>query len=164
MNCENKVLRSMLKAHPYEEPAYDIFLLDQKTNNLGLGRVGKLDEPVRLGQFVDRVKKAFNVPVVRFVGNPSKIIKKVAILGGDGNKYIYDAKRSGADVFVTGDLYYHVAHDAEAIGLSIVDPGHNIEKVMINGVVDYMTAACLEEKYAVTFIKSEIKTEPFQFR
>ncbi|MBO1915302.1 Nif3-like dinuclear metal center hexameric protein, partial [Microvirga sp. 3-52] len=96
----------------------------------------------------------FNVPVVRFVGNPSKVIKKVAVLGGDGNKYIYDAKRSGADVFVTGDLYYHVAHDAETIGLSIVDPGHNIEKVMIKGVVDYMTAACQEEKFAVSFIQS----------
>ena len=159
-----KVLHSILKAHPYEEPAYDIFLLDQKTNPLGLGRIGKLDEQVTLEQFVERVKEVFNVPAVRFVGSPTKIIKKVAVLGGDGNKYIYDAKRSGADVFVTGDLYYHVAHDAEAIGLSIVDPGHNIEKVMIEGVVNYMTAACLEEKFEVSFIKSEIKTEPFQFR
>ena len=117
-----------------------------------------------LEQFADRVKEVFDVPAVRFVGNPTKIIKKVAVLGGDGNKYIYDAKRSGADVFVTGDLYYHVAHDAEAIGLSIVDPGHNIEKVMIEGVANYMTAACLEEKFEVSFIKSEIKTEPFQFR
>ena len=73
------------------------------------------------------------------------------------------AKRSGADVFVTGDLYYHVAHDAEAIGLSIVDPGHNIEKVMIEGVANYMTKACLEAKYDVEFIESEIMTEPFQF-
>ena len=72
----DKVLRSMLKAHPYEEPAYDIFLLDQKTNNLGLGRVGKLDEQMTLEQFADRVKEAFNVPAVRFVGNPTKMIKK----------------------------------------------------------------------------------------
>ncbi|WP_172369274.1 Nif3-like dinuclear metal center hexameric protein [Sporosarcina jiandibaonis] len=160
----DKVLRSMLEAHPYEEPAYDIFQLDQQTNNLGLGRVGELNEQVRLGQFVDRVKQAFNVPVVRFVGNPSKVIKKVAVLGGDGNKYIHDAKRSGADVFVTGDLYYHVAHDAEAIGLSVIDPGHNIEKVMIKGVVEHMTEACLEKNFEVTFIESEVKTEPFQFR
>ncbi len=52
---------------------------------------------------------------------------------------LHAAKRSGADVLVTGDLYYHVAHDAEAIGLSVVDPGHNIEKVMIEGVANYMT-------------------------
>ena len=83
----------------------------------------------------------FDVPALRFVGDPNKEIRKVAVLGGDGNKYIA-AKRSGADVLVTGDLYYHVAHDAEAIGLAVIDPGHNIEKVMIEGVVDYMQA-CL---------------------
>ena len=37
---------------------------------------------------------------------------KVAVLGGDGNKYINQAKFKGADVYVTGDMYYHVAHDA----------------------------------------------------
>ena len=56
---------------------------------------------------------------------------------------LYAAKRSGADVLVTGDLYYHIAHDAEAMGLNVVDPGHNIEKVMIPGVANYMSKACL---------------------
>ena len=70
-------------------------------------------------------------------------------------------KEAGADVLVTGDLYYHVAHDAEAIGLAVIDPGHNIEKVMIEGVADYMQTACKKASYDVTFIKSEIITEPF---
>ena len=68
-----------------------------------------------------------------------------------------------ADVLVTGDLYYHVAHDAETLGLSVVDPGHNIEKVMIKGVADYMRTACEIKKFAVTFIESQVDTEPFQF-
>lgn len=160
----NHVLKAMLAVHPYEEPAYDVYLLEQKTNELGLGRVGKLNEKMTLEQFADYVKTVFNVPAVRFVGNPMKEIKKVAVLGGDGNKYIHAAKRSGADVLVTGDLYYHVAHDAEAIGLSVVDPGHNIEKIMIEGVANYMAKACLEERFAVTFIESEVITEPFQFK
>lgn len=162
-SVKNKVLKIMLTTHPYEEPAYDVLLLDQRTNELGLGRVGILKEKVTLKQFAELVKKAFDVPAVRVVGNPTADIKKVAVLGGDGNKYIYDAKRSGADVLVTGDLYYHVAHDAEALGLSVVDPGHNIEKVMIKGVADYMRKACETKKYDVTFIESEIITEPFQF-
>lgn len=162
-SLKNKALKIMLKTHPYEEPAYDVFLLDQRTAELGLGRVGVLKEKITLKQFAELVKTAFNVPAVRVVGEPTTEIKKVAVLGGDGNKYIYDAKRSGADVLVTGDLYYHVAHDAEALGLSIVDPGHNIEKVMIKGVADYMRIACENKKYTVTFIESEINTEPFQF-
>ena len=61
-------------------------------------------------------------------------MRKVAVLGGDGNKYINQAKFKGADVYVTGDMYYHVAHDAMMLGLNIVDPGHNVEKVMKQGV------------------------------
>lgn len=162
-SLKNKVLKTMLATHPYEEPAYDIFELNQRTPELGLGRVGKLKEKMTLEQFAEHVKVAFNVPAVRVVGNPATEIKKVAVLGGDGNKYVYDAKRSGADVFVTGDLYYHVAHDAEALGLSVIDPGHNIEKVMIKGVADYMRNACENKKFAVSFIESEISTEPFKF-
>lgn len=158
-----KVLKAMLAAHPYEEPAYDIIKLDQKVTEMGLGRVGKLTEKMTLEKFAEFVKTAFNLPAVRFVGNPTTEIKKVAVLGGDGNKYIWDAKRSGADVFVTGDLYYHIAHEAEALGLSVVDPGHNIEKVMIKGVVNYMTKACAEVGFEVSFLESKIKTEPFQF-
>ena len=50
------------------------------------------------------------------------------------------AKFAGADVFVTGDIGFHIAQDAEVNGLSIVDPGHHVEKVMIKGVAQKMTA------------------------
>lgn len=159
----SKVLKAMLEVHPYEEPAYDLVVLDQQSTDYGLGRVGKLLEKTTLGQFAELVKKAFDVPALRFVGDPNKQIRKVAVLGGDGNKYIGAAKRSGADVLVTGDLYYHVAHDAEAMGIAVIDPGHNIEKVMIQGVADYMQAACAQASYNVLFIESEIVTEPFTF-
>lgn len=163
-SIKQRVLKVLDKTHPYEEPAYDIIQLAQKGQGLGLGRVGELSEPMTLDAFASHVKEVFGVPALRFVGNPEKMIRKVAVLGGDGNKYIYAAKRSGADVLVTGDLYYHVAHDAEALNLAVVDPGHNIEKVMIEGVRNYMTKACEAEKYNVQFIESKIITEPFQFR
>lgn len=163
-SIRSRVLKAMLTAHPYEEPAYDVVMLEQQTNELGLGRVGILAEKMTLDQFASHVKAIFKVPALRFVGDPMTEIKKVAVLGGDGNKYIYAAKRSGADVLVTGDLYYHVAHDAQALDLAVVDPGHNIEKVMIEGVASYMRTACEDAKFAVTFIESEVITEPFQFK
>lgn len=163
-SVQRKVMKAMLAAHPYEEPAYDLILLEQKTNELGLGRVGILPESMTLDEFAAHVKTVFDVPALRFVGDPTTKVKKVGVLGGDGNKYIYAAKRSGADVLVTGDLYYHVAQDAQALGLAVVDPGHNIEKVMIEGVASYMRKACEEAKFAVTFIESEVITEPFQFK
>ena len=153
----------MFAAHPYEEPAFDLFSLKQETNEQGIGRVGSLTEAVSLKQFAEHVKEAFGVPALRFVGDPEKPVKKVAVLGGDGNKYIGAAKRKGADVLVTGDLYYHVAQDAEAIDLAVVDPGHNVEKIMIEGVAEKMTSLCRQQNFDVQFIQSEIITEPFQF-
>ena len=47
--------------------------------------------------------------------------------------------------------------------LAIVDPGHHVEKVMIEGVARHMEQACTEKGYDVSFIKSEIDTEPFRF-
>ncbi|MBE1553730.1 Nif3-like dinuclear metal center hexameric protein [Sporosarcina limicola] len=141
----------------------DTEVVEQTYNEYGLGRIGKPAEKMTLKQFAEHVKSVFGVPTLRFVGNPEKVIRKVAVLGGDGNKYIGAAKRSGADVLVTGDLYYHIAHDAEAMGLAVIDPGHNIEKVMIEGVVEYMMNACKEAGFNVEFLKSEISTEPFNF-
>lgn len=158
-SMKNRVLKAMLNAHSYEEPAYDVFVLDIDVNEMGLGRVGRLAEPMTLRQFAEHVKTQLDVPFVRIVGDGESVVSKVAVVGGDGNKYIYAAKRAGADVFVTGDMYFHTAQDAEAIGLHIVDPGHHVEKVMIPGVANKMRTLC--DKLDVQFIESSVHTEPF---
>ncbi|MCM3387957.1 Nif3-like dinuclear metal center hexameric protein [Ureibacillus chungkukjangi] len=162
-SIKNKVLKAMLNAHPYEEPAYDLYTLAVETNEMGLGRVGKLKEPMTLESFAEHVKSQLDVPRVRVVGDTSTLISKVAVVGGDGNKYIHTAKRSGADVFVTGDIGFHIAQDAESIGLNIVDPGHHVEKVMIKGVAEKMDGLCSQAKLSVEFVQTEIDTEPFIF-
>ncbi|GLC88589.1 Nif3-like dinuclear metal center hexameric protein [Lysinibacillus piscis] len=162
-SSKNRVLKAMLNAHPYEEPAYDIICLEQQTNVMGLGRVGYLPQEMTLQNFANFVKQQLDVPAVRVVGDLQSKIKKVALVGGDGNKYIYAAKRAGADVFLTGDMYFHTAQDAQAIGLQIIDPGHHVEKVMIAGVANKMANLCEQQKFAVTFIQSAIHTEPFIF-
>lgn len=160
---EKKLLAALIKAHPYEEPAYDIYRLENKREALGLGRIGTLKEPMTLEQFAGHVKNALDVKTVRAVGDLNSKIKKVAVLGGDGNKYFTEAKYKGADVYVTGDMYYHTAHDAMMMGLNIIDPGHNVEKVMKNGVARILADMCQESKFEVEFIASEVNTDPFTF-
>ncbi|MEG0260108.1 MAG: Nif3-like dinuclear metal center hexameric protein [Lysinibacillus sp.] len=162
-SIKNRVLKAMLTAHPYEEPAYDVIRLDQQTNVMGIGRVGTLPNEMTLREFAAFAKQQLDVPCVRVVGDLDSTVKKVALVGGDGNKYIYAAKRAGADVFLTGDMYFHTAQDAQAMGLQIVDPGHHVEKVMIAGVAKKMTTLCNEKQYTVDFLQSEIHTEPFVF-
>ncbi|MFD1705427.1 Nif3-like dinuclear metal center hexameric protein [Siminovitchia sediminis] len=162
-SLEKKVLSAMLKAHPYEEPAYDVYPLMVKGEELGLGRIGELHKDMSLREFADHVKKALEMEGVRVVGNLDERVRKVAVLGGDGNKYYMHAKRKGADVYVTGDFYYHTGHDALNIGLNIVDPGHHAEKVMKKGVARLLSVRSRELGYEIEFIPSEPNTDPFTF-
>ncbi|MBS4222460.1 Nif3-like dinuclear metal center hexameric protein [Lederbergia citrea] len=160
---EKKVISSMIKAHPYEEPAYDIYALDLKGEELGLGRIGELKKEMSLEEFAIFVKESLDSPGVRVVGALQDKVKRVAILGGDGNKYVSRAKFKGADVYVTGDIYYHTAHDAMNMGLNIVDPGHNIEKIMKKGTAERLREMSEKRSFKVNFLPSDMNTNPFIF-
>lgn len=162
-SLKSRVLKAMLNAHPYEEPAYDVYTTEVESNEQGLGRIGLLNKSMTLKEFAEFVKVQLDVPFVRVVGPVDGLVQKVAVVGGDGNKYIRTAKFAGADVFVTGDIGFHMAQDAEQQGLSIVDPGHHVEKVMIQGVAQKMTQLCDAKKLPVQFIQSKVHTEPFTF-
>ncbi|NPC93340.1 Nif3-like dinuclear metal center hexameric protein [Bacillus sp. WMMC1349] len=160
---EKTVLTAMKKAHPYEEIAYDIYPIEQSPLQKGLGRIGELKEEMELGDFAQFVKKKLQANGARMVGKPNAKVKKVAVLGGDGNKYIHQAKRMGADVYITGDLYFHTAHDAMMIGLAVIDPGHYVEQIMKDGVTKKLLSLCEEKNYAIHIFPSETNTNPFTF-
>lgn len=157
-----RAIAAMIKAHPYEEVAYDIYPVENKGEILGLGRIGSVNE-MTLGVFAERVKTALEVDRVRVVGDLDSKIKRVAVLGGDGNKYFKQAKFKGADVYVTGDIYYHTAHDAMMEGLNMIDPGHNVEKIMKKGLTHTLTKMCKDSGYEVEVFPSEVETDPFRY-
>jgi len=162
-SVQRKVVSSIVKVHPYEEVAYDLIPLQQQGKVYGLGRVGRLNEPITLGKLAEQLKQAYNVSALRVVGSLDKTVHKIAVLGGMGAKYVKSAKFAGADVIITGDIDFHTAQDALADGISIIDPGHHIEKVMIQGVQAWLSAKCDAEKADVEIIASHINTDPFQF-
>lgn len=155
------IVQVMKKAHPYEEVAYDVIPLSINGEQFGLGRVAKLKQAVTLEELATHIKQAFSLHAVKVVGDLKKPIKKAAVLGGMGAKYVKKAKFSGADVIVTGDIDFHTAQDALADGMSIIDAGHHIEHVMIKGVSEWLSAKCLKENVEVTIIASAIHTDPF---
>lgn len=158
-----KVIQAMKKVHPYEEPAYDVYLLEMKGKTYGLGRTGKLAKPMSLKDFTGHVKQAYEIPQLRLVGDPDRIIKKVALLGGMGSKYMKSAIFAGADVYITGDIDFHTAHDALAAGLALIDPGHHVEKVIKTPLAERLEERCKNQNYQTEFIVSDIHTEPFTF-
>ncbi|WP_188453638.1 Nif3-like dinuclear metal center hexameric protein [Virgibacillus oceani] len=155
------VLDAMVKAHPYEEASYDVYPLNRKGKAYGIGRVGLLENSMTLEMFCEYVKEKLNVPKVRVTGDLSAKVSRVAVLGGSGEKYINDAFRKGADVFITGDMTFHVAQDAWQMGLSVIDPGHHVEKVMKQATKQYLDQHL--SKNRVNVFVSEMNTEPFRF-
>lgn len=157
------VLAAMKAAHPYEEVAYDIYPLDLPGTSLGIGRIGKLPEPLTLRELAQLVKERFALQGLRVVGKLDDRVKKVAVVGGDGNSYVAKAAFRGADVLITGDIYYHTAHDAMADGLHLIDAGHNIEKIMKSKLADYLREQLLANGYDTEVLASQVHTDPFQF-
>jgi dinuclear metal center YbgI/SA1388 family protein len=163
LKLQHQVISAMKKAHPYEEVAYDLLPLLNKGSELGIGKIGLLEKEMNIEEFVEHVKKAFAIKNVRVIKGHDHSIKKVAVVGGDGNKYIFPAARKGADVLVTGDIYYHNAHDAQAEGLTIVDAGHHIEKIMKKELKLVLENELAKRKYGTAVVESKIITEPFTY-
>ncbi|MBF0303555.1 MAG: Nif3-like dinuclear metal center hexameric protein [Desulfamplus sp.] len=101
--------------------------LDKSTNrdNLnGIGRTGELEQPLSLQEFALYIKKRLKLETIRMTGNHNLSIKKVALCTGSGGSLLKDFFKSGADVYVTGDVKYHEARQIEEAGLGLIDVGH----------------------------------------
>ena len=133
------VVSAMMKAHPYEEVAYDIYPLSNKGQLYGYGRVGNLDESITLKDFSKIVDDKLECNDLRIYGDLNKTIKKVAVCGGSGSSFIKDAYREGADVYITGDIKYHDAQLAQELGIILLDAGHfETEKPSIYSLQKYL--------------------------
>ena len=158
------VLKALLAAHPYEEVAYDLLPLANQGRAYGIGRVGNLAEPVPLAEFIQRVKTTFKLDGLRLVSQqPEQMIQRVAICGGSGEKFYPDALAHQADVYITGDVYYHTAHDMLAAGLTVIDPGHHIEVLCQERLLELCQQWQQEFGWDVEFVQATANTNPFQY-
>lgn len=159
-----KAVAAMIDAHPYEEVAYDILPLENRNTATGLGRVGKLAEPLPLSQFAGVVKAALNLSAVRLGGIPDSIVKTVAVCGGSGADLWPEALNAGADIIVTGDVKYHTAQDMAAAGMNFIDAGHyGTEWVVLPVLLKYLTDMCVETNINVELLLSKTNTDPFTY-
>lgn len=155
-------VNALMKAHPYEEPAYDLYPLLNRGKTSGIGRVGLLPEETTLERYASSVKTRLDAQAVRFVGNAGRKVRKVALCGGSGAFLVRDAWKQGADVLVTGDVKYHEAREAETLGLALIDAGHfATERPMIRGVVELLRGELARRKFTAEIRAFEGERDPF---
>jgi len=120
---KTKIIKALLKVHPYEEVAYDIFPVENYFEMAGSGMIGDLNKPEDTLNFLNHVKAVFNCKMLRHSRPIQSTVKKVAVCGGSGSFLIQKAISAGADVFITGDVKYHQFFDIND-QLMVVDIGH----------------------------------------
>lgn len=160
-----RVIKTLVGVHPYEEPAFDVYPLLNEGAKLGLGRLGRLAEPVSLAAFSARLRRDLPAPGLRFVGDPAALVARVALCSGAGASLMRTASRAGADVLLTGDVKYHEAREAEELGIGLIDAGHfPTEIIMVHEV-----AARLERMLAMAgygeceVVPCRIEYDPFRY-
>lgn len=158
------VVKAMLKAHPYEEVAYDLYKLEKEGVPYGTGLVGRLENTVTFNEFVKIVKNKLFLEKLRAGGDLGRAVRKVAVCGGSGANFWHSAVFRGADVLVTGDIGYHAAQDMLASGLNFIDGGHyGTERPVLDVLKDYLEQRCGKEGFDVRFLVSQKHADPFIF-
>jgi dinuclear metal center YbgI/SA1388 family protein len=119
---ERAAERCLLKSHPYETPAFDLYPLRERVEQPA-GRIGELDAGSPFRNLVARLDDVLDTRCYAW-GDLSKKMRRVAVVGGAADGEWIAAQRAGADVLVTGEVKQHVAVEASESGLCIVAAGH----------------------------------------
>ena len=118
------VVQAFLAAHPYEEPAFDLYPLENVLSSGGQGRVGSALVPLPLVSLAETVAEMLDLSEVTYSGDPDRLVDTVAVVTGSGAGLMEAAAAAGAGAFITGDVRYHDADRASDLGLSLVVAPH----------------------------------------
>ncbi len=130
--------------HPESEPHY------------GFGIVGDLPSPLPYGEFTDKLAASMGKSAWRASGPKPEAVMRVAYCPGSGESMIHAAAALGADVYITGDMKYHVALETP---IRALDVGHFIlEELMMRSFADRLRETC--GSITVSFVGA---ADPFIF-
>ncbi|MEC9209301.1 MAG: Nif3-like dinuclear metal center hexameric protein [Bacteroidota bacterium] len=156
---EKEIVSVMKSAHPYDEVAYQIYILDNVYENVGSGIVGQLKQVMDVEAFLEMLKRNMKTDCIRYSKLVKNQIKTVAVCGGSGSFLLSSAKKAKADIFITADFKYHEFFDAEN-DLIIADIGHyESEQFTKDLIYDLLTKNFT--KFAIRL--SKVNTNPIKY-
>jgi dinuclear metal center YbgI/SA1388 family protein len=156
---ETQVVKALVKHHPYEEVAYDIFTMENIHLGIGSGVIGQLEVPMEEQKFLNLLKERFAAKGIRYTNLLGKPIQKVAICGGAGSFLLKKAISSKADIYITGDVKYHEFFDAEG-KIVLADIGHyESEQYTVELLCDLL----LKKFPTFAVLKSGVNTNPVNY-
>jgi dinuclear metal center YbgI/SA1388 family protein len=158
-HLENQILRALKTAHPYEEVAYYLSLLENENQEVGSGVIGLLSESLSEGDFLKYLREKMELKTFRYTPLLGRKIQKIAVCGGAGGFLLGDAVRQGADVLITADYKYHEFFDADK-QIIICDIGHYESEIFTKDLI----VRELSEKFSnFAILKSQVNTNPVNY-
>ncbi|MCG8616751.1 MAG: Nif3-like dinuclear metal center hexameric protein [Desulfobacterales bacterium] len=128
----------------------------------GIGRFGRPDQPLTVGELSEQVKSRLGVPALRVAGQLNLTVDEVAICTGSGGSLVDTFLNSSAQVYITGDLKYHEARDIEASGRAAIDVGHFAsEHIAIDLLIQRLGQAASSSEYEINIQGYTEEKDPF---
>ena len=158
-HLELQVVSALLKAHPYEEVAFDILVLDNYYSKIGSGMVGNLKKPMDELTFLKSVKKNLKTDSIRYTKLLGKQVSRAAFCGGAGRFLLNNAIGANADVFITADFKYHDFFDADG-KVVVADVGHYESEQFTK---DLLLQHLLEKFPIIAARISTVNTNPIKY-
>jgi len=145
------VVKAMIKAHSYEEVAYDIYPLMDVPGDTGLGRYGDLPKPINFDILLDTVKKKLKVETVGVIGPARGRIKRAAVCAGACGTLFREVIKQGCDFYLTGELKHHHALELQEAKITTVCAGHSItERIILPKLAQRLRRECKELKVSIS--------------
>jgi dinuclear metal center YbgI/SA1388 family protein len=129
----DKVMAGVSGAMAQKLGLTDVQILDEDGEGTGLGVVGNLPQPLVAEQMVALVKEKFKLQMLKSSKPLEGEISRVAMCGGSGSSLIGAAKKSGAQLYISGDISYHNYFTAD--GFMIMDIGHYESEIEIVNIL-----------------------------
>ncbi len=154
-------IAAMKKAHPYETPAFDCYRLYNPQSKFGLGRIGRLEKPLRVAQIIERIKRKTGARAAGIVGDKRRLVKKAAVCAGSCGKIINSVIAARADLYLTGELKHHHALAAQEAGLTCICLSHTVSERFI---LKKFAGQLKKQVKAVTIRISKKDADPFEWK
>jgi len=156
-----EILRAVKMAHPYEEPAIDVYDLSEPKEVIGTARMGTLERAYGREEFLMLVKKNLGFANLRVSRDGPAHIRSVAVCGGGGASLLHEAAAVGADVFLTGELKHSSYIDAKPGQMLLVEAGHfDTEACFVELVFDSLQRSADALQWNVNVIRATLQ-RPF---
>ena len=89
----------------------------------GCGRIGQLDAPVALSDFLPLCRERLGAKGLRYF-DAGRAVHRLGVLGGAGADCLREACNKGCDTYITADIKYHQFLEAAELKINLIDADH----------------------------------------